>query len=256
MLADITDHRAALAFEKRGAGPALVIIHGIGGHKEDWADLATRLARRHTVYTVDMLGFGESPKTAPTITIGDQAAAIIALLDAEGLAEADIIGNSVGGWVAATVAADYPDRVRRLVLVDAAGFRAMFEGPPPVDFYPQDAEAMADLLAHVRHDPATHTPAFAEAALAAARASGDGQAAEAVGKGMFASPRLEDVADRVSAPTLVIWGAEDRLFPPAIADLVAGHVRGARKLLIPEAGHFPHLDNPPAFEAAVTGFLE
>ena len=87
------------------------------------------------------------------------------------------------------------------------------------------AEAMANLLDYVRHDPAARTPEAVEAALAASLANGDAQAAAAVGQGMFASPRLEEVAAQIAAPTLVVWGAEDRLFPPAIADLVVGLFR-------------------------------
>ncbi len=236
---------SVLAFDKCGSGPAVIIVHGIGGHKEDWAAVAAKLAPLHTVYAVDMLGFGASSKTGETITIADQVAALVALMDAEKISKADVIGNSVGGWVAATLAADHPDRVNRLVLSDAAGFKAMFDGPPPVEFYPQDAAQMTKLLQTVRFDPATHQPAYIAKALEASKASGDAQSAAAVGKGMFVSPRLEDVADRVTAPTLIIWGA----------DLVAGHIKGSRTVLIPKASHFPQLDNPAAFEAAVIEFL-
>jgi len=92
--------------------------------------------------------------------------------------------------------------------------------------------------------------------LARSLASGDAQAATAVGQGMFISPRLEDVAARIAAPTLVVWGQEDRLFPMAIADLVTGHIEGSRKLIVPNASHFPQLDNPAIFNAAVSDFLE
>jgi len=244
-----------LAYNRTGEGPAVVIIHGIGGHKEDWAGVAAALAAGHRVYTIDLLGFGGSSKTGDAITIADQVAAIVALLDAEGIAKADVLGNSLGGWVAATLAADHPDRTGQLVLVDAAGFKAMFEGEPPVNFYPATDAEMRNLLEHVRFDPAARTDAAVTEALAASIASGDVQAAAAVGKGMFVSERLEDVADRIAVPTLVIWGADDKLFPAGIADLVTGHIKGSRKLLIPNASHFPQLDNPAVFNAAVAEFL-
>ncbi len=244
-----------LAYAKTGHGPAVVVVHGVGGHKEDWAGVAEALAPHHTVYAIDMVGFGESSKTGDQITMEDQAAALAALLDDQELKTADLIGNSVGGWAAATFAAEHPDRVRRLVLVDAAGFKAMFEGPPPVDFYPQDTAAMSKLLQYVRYAPETHTEAYAETALAAFKATGDAQAEQAVGKGLFVSTRLEEVADKITAPTLVIWGAEDKLFPPVIADLVCGHVKGSHKVLIPNAGHFPQLDNPEVFNGALADFL-
>jgi len=245
-----------LAYLKTGTGPAVIVVHGIGGHKEDFAGLSASLAATNTVYAVDMLGFGGSSKDGEAITIADQVAAIVALMQKEGLAKTDLVGNSVGGWVAATFAATHPDMVDRLVLVDAAGFKAMFEGDAPVNFYPQTVEEMTKLLSYVRFTPDTQTEAYATAALAASQATGDVQAAAAVGKGMYVSERLEDVCDRIAAPTLVLWGAEDKLFPAAIADLVVGHTKGSTKQIIPNASHFPHLDNPDAFNAAVAAFLE
>lgn len=244
-----------LSYLKAGAGPAVVIAHGIGGHKEDWRDAMEALSVGHTVYAIDMIGFGGSPSDAPEITIASQAAAILALLDAESIATADLIGNSVGGWVAATFAAAYPDRIRRLVLVDAAGFKAMFEGPSPVNFYPDTVADMQKLLSFVRHAADAHGVAAAERALSTLKASGDASAADRIFAGMFASERLEDVADKIVAPSLIVWGANDALFPSAIADLIAGRVRQAKKVLIAEAGHFPHLDNPSAFHAAIASFL-
>ena len=256
MAQTLSNDAQTLSYDETGDGSAVVILHGIGGHKEDWAAVAAALAPRHRVFAVDMLGFGGSSKRGERITIDDQVAAVVALLDAHGVRTADLIGNSVGGWVAATFAAQHPDRTGKLVLVDAAGFRAMFDGAPPVEFYPDDEAAMAKLLSYVRADPRTQTPAFVRAALAAAHASGDAAAAGAVGRGMVVSTRLEDVLDAVTAPALVLWGADDKLFPPAIADLVCAHLKGARKELIPAASHFPQLDNPSAFTAVVAGFLD
>jgi len=244
-----------LAYLKQGRGPAVVIVHGIGGHKEDWQATMAVLAGQRTVYAVDMIGFGGSAKASKDITVRTQVEAVRALLDAEGVSRASLIGNSVGGWVAATFASLYPARVDKLVLADAAGFKAMFEGPSPVNFYPDSVAEMQQLLRTVAFNPAAHTPEFAQRALAALDASGDKQAAEAVFKGLFVSPRLEDVMPGIAAPTLVIWGAQDKLFPPGLADMISGNIRGSRKVLIDSAGHFPQLDNPPAFHKAVAEFL-
>jgi triacylglycerol lipase len=146
--------------------------------------------------------------------------------------------------------------MRRLVLVDAAGFKAMFEGPPPANFYPAAVEEMQKLLSLVLYSDFAHTRQFAEGALKSLQASGDGQAAERVFQGLFVSPRLEELMPEITTPTLVVWGAEDKLFPPVIADLVHGGIKGSSKVLIPKAGHFPHIDNPKAFLASVTDFLQ
>jgi pimeloyl-ACP methyl ester carboxylesterase len=253
--ASITVNGQPFAYLKQGSGPTVVIIHGIGGRKEDWQTTMATLAGSRTVYAVDMIGFGASGKTSKDITIRTQVEAVRALLDAEGINKASVIGNSVGGWVAATFASVYPARTDKLVLVDAAGFKAMFEGPSPVNFYPDNVADMRKLLSYVLVAPATQTPEFAERALAGLNASGDKMAAEAVFKGLFVSPRLEEVMPGITAQTLVIWGAQDKLFPPALADMVSSSIRGAKKQLVNNAGHFPQLDNPAAFNKTITEFL-
>lgn len=245
-----------LAYLQTGTGPAVVIIHGVGGHKEDWQGVAAALAGTHTVYAIDMLGFGASSKTGDDLSMTVQAAAVKALLEAEGLASADIVGNSVGGWVAATFAATYPGSVRRLILIDAAGFRAMFEGTPPVNFDPNDAAEMQALINITINSPVAQTPGLAEKALAAYIASGEKAIAAVWGKSLYISPRLEDLLPKIKAPTLVLWGAEDKLFPSILAGVFAGQIAGATAQLIPKAGHFPQIDAPEATTAAIVTFLE
>jgi triacylglycerol lipase len=257
----ITNHTLSieadsLAYLKSGTGPAVIIVHGIGGHKEDWREIMRALASRQTVYAIDMMGFGASSKTSAEITIATQVGAISALMTAEKLEKTDLIGNSVGGWVAAQFAATHAESTRRLVLVDAAGFEAMFEGPPPANFYPGTVEEMQKLLSLVRYSDLAHTRGFAERALKSLEASGDAQAAERVFQGLFVSPRLEELMPKITTPTLVVWGAEDKLFPPVIANLVHGGIKGSSTVLIPKASHFPHIDNPESFLAAVTDFLK
>jgi triacylglycerol lipase len=247
--------KSQIAVLKAGKGPALVIVHGIGGHKEDWVPVMKALSATHTVYALDMLGFGGSSKDLSEITIPMQAEAVRALLSQEKIASASFIGNSVGGWVTAAFAATYPQMVNRLVLVDAAGFKAMFEGPSPVNFYPATADEMSKLLQHVLYSDFAHSPEFATKALDGLKASGDAAAAEVVFKGLFASPRLEDVMPKITAPTLVVWGAQDKLFPAAVANLLEGSIKGSRKVLIDRASHFPQIDQPQVFIDTVATFL-
>ena len=245
-----------LAYLQTGIGPAVVIIHGVGGHKEDWEGVAAALAASHTVYAIDMLGFGASSKTGDDLSMTVQTAAVKALLDAEGLAKADIVGNSVGGWVAATFAATYPDRVNRLILIDAAGFKAMFEGTPPVNFDPNDVAEMQALINITINSPVAQTPGLAEKALAAYIASGEKAISATWGKSLYVSTRLEDLLPKITAPTLVLWGADDKLFPSVLAGVLAGQISGARSQLILNAGHFPQIDAPEATTSAIADFLK
>jgi hypothetical protein len=86
-----------LAYLSTGVGPAVVIVHGVGGHKEDWEGVATALAKTHRVYALDMLGFGGSSKNGDDLSMPVQADAIEALLDHHHIRHADLVGNSVGG---------------------------------------------------------------------------------------------------------------------------------------------------------------
>jgi triacylglycerol lipase len=210
-----------LAYAEMGTGPAVVIIHGVGGHKEDWAGVGAALASGYRVFAIDMLGFG----------------------------------NSVGGWVAATFAATYPDRVDRLVLIDAAGFKAMFEGAPPVNFDPGSPDEMQKLIDITINGPVARTPGLAEQAYARYVSSGEKAISATWGKSLFVSPRLEELFPKISAPTVVLWGADDKLFPSVLAAVFAGQINGARSELIPDAGHFPQIDQPDAISNAILAAL-
>jgi triacylglycerol lipase len=244
-----------LAYLTVGEGPAVVIVHGVGGHKEDWAGVAVALAASRCVFAIDMLGFGASSKSGEDLSMPVQAAAIAALLDEAGIEASDIVGNSVGGWVAATFAATYPARVNRLILIDAAGFAAMFEGPPPVNFDPGTVEEMQALIDITINSDIARTPGLAERALEGYVASGEKAITETWGRSLYLSPRLETLFPEIKAPTLVLWGEDDKLFPSVLAGVFAGQIAGARARLIPAAGHFPQIDQPEATTAAIVDFL-
>lgn len=246
---------AEQSYLKWGSGPAVVIVHGVGGHKEDWIGVSEALARSHTVYAVDMLGFGGSSRGAPDLRIPAQAAAIKALLGGEGVKTAAIVGNSVGGWVAATFAAEYPEATEKLVVIDPAGFAAMFQGEPPVNLFPDTLDQMKKLLGFVIHSSFAHTDAFAEEAFARFNAGGEKAIVPVLWPGLLASPTLEVVLPRVKAPTLVLWGQEDRLFPVALCPYITSLAPGATSTVIEQASHFAQIDQPAAVVRALQSFL-
>lgn len=247
---------ATYAYLKSGSGPALVIVHGVGGHKEDWEGVMTAFAATRTVYAVDMLGFGGSSRDAADLSMPGQARAIKALLDNEGAKQADLIGNSVGGWVTATFAATYPEMVRKLVVVDPAGFKAMFDGEPPVNLFPDDVGQMKKLLSYVLHSSFAQTDQFAADAFAKFQAGGEKAIVPRLFPALVGSPKLEEVCPKIKAPTLVIWGKEDKLFPVALAPYITGLIPGATPAIIDNASHFPQVDQPEAFTASAKTFLD
>lgn len=248
-----------VSYLKAGSGPALVIIHGLGGHKEDFAAVIKMLSAHYSVYAPDMLGFGGSSRTAPSIGPNAQAAMVKGLLDHENVKSAYIAGNSAGGWAAATFAQNYPTMVKKLALIDPAGLKVTLSGPPPVNFAPNSVGEMHALIAVTIASPFAQTPEFAEKALAGFKASGE---AASLGKlfADFQAPGntdkvLDAILPNVKAPTLVVWGAKDGLFPVALADIVVAQVPTAKKVVIADASHFSQIDDPAALAKALSEFF-
>jgi triacylglycerol lipase len=245
----------SLSYFSVGTGRTVVIVHGVGGHKEDWIEVASALANKRRVIGIDMLGFGESSKNGDDLSMPVQAAAIRALLEHHNVERADLVGNSVGGWVAATFAAQYPDRLNRLLLVDPAGFKAMFEGTPPVNFDPNNPDEMEAVIEITINSAAANKDGLARKAFEAYVKSGEKAISGTWSRSLFTSTRLEELFPKITTPTLVLWGAEDKLFPSVLAEVFSAQISGSNKLLIPDAGHFPHIDNPQATIKALSDYL-
>jgi pimeloyl-ACP methyl ester carboxylesterase len=180
----------------------------------------------------------------------------LALLDFYKVSKASVVGNSVGGWVAASFAATYPDRLSKLILIDAAGFKAMFEREPPVNFDPNNADEMQKLIDFTINSTVAKSPGLAQRAFENYVASGEKAIAQTWGKSLFISARLEELFPKITAPTLVVWGADDRLFPSMLAEGFASQINGAQSKLISNAGHFPQIDQPEVTTAVIASFLK
>ena len=115
---------------------------------------------------------------------------------------------------------------------------------------------MKKLLGFVLASDFAHTDDFAAKAFAGFQASGEKSIEARLYPQLFGSDRMETVMPKVKAPTLVIWGQEDKLFPAALAPYIASLTPGARSLIIEHASHFPQVDNPKALEAALIDFLK
>lgn len=254
----------ALAVQELGAGPPLLVLHGLLGQGRNWASLAKPLAARRRVLLVDLRNHGRSPHR-PEMSYPAMAADLAALLDRLGLARASFLGHSMGGKAAMVLACTAPERVDRLVVVDVA----------PVDYGPRpDFEAY--LRAMLAIDPARFTRrAEVEAALAEVVPDPRIRA--------FLASNLDTRDGRLAwLPNLGALLASLRALagfpadlPPAPAGLPVLAIRGGRsdyvrpdhepafRRLFPalrletvtEAGHWVHADAPAAVLALLEGFL-
>jgi pimeloyl-ACP methyl ester carboxylesterase len=252
-----------LPYLEGGRGQTLVLVHGFGGDKDNFTRLARHLTPHLRLVVPDLPGFGEASRDPEArYRIGDQVARLRLFLVALGLERCHLGGNSMGGFIAAQYAATWPDAVQSLWLLDAAGCAAAYDNAigrrylasgevPLLVRTPADFDALfpvvmqhAPWLPHsLRHelarravaDFALHTRIFREFARE--------------------SPTLEERYGAIRAPTLIVWGREDRMLNPAAATVMAARIARNELILMPDTGHLPMVERPRAVAADYRRFL-
>lgn len=247
------------------AGPAsgepLLMMHGIGGNAGGWAEQFGPLSEGHRLIAWDAPGYGESDDVATdTPEVGDFAEAAVALLDAAGIERCALLGHSLGGLVAARLAATHPSRVTRLILADCSSGHASYPAEERERMLKNRNDPLAkdDPLAYGRKRAPNvfskgASPELVERGarvLAQIRSPGFQRAAHLVANGDI----FPDLAS-IAAPTLVLCGTDDRVTPEALNQRIAAGIRGARYKSIPDAGHWTFLEKPAAFNRDVLEFL-
>lgn len=250
-----------IAFWEAGAGPPLVLLHGIGSNGESFAPQLVGLADRFRVVAWDAPGYGGSddhPLAKPTPR--DYAAVAAGLIAALGLARVHVVGQSLGSLMAGALARHHPQRVDRLILASpAGGYRLGPDAPyPPAlqtrldDMAQLGPTGMADrrakLIAGPNADDAT--VAAVHRVLAQTRPDGYRQAVELLKQGDL----LAD-ARHIAAPTLVACGDLDTVTPPERSRAIAAAIPGARYQSLGPVGHGCYIEDPAGFNATVAGFL-
>ena len=245
-----------LRFLEAGSGPPLVLVHGLGSNaRQDWGRLVPILARRFHVVAPDLPGFGESEKPpAADYSIRMQVAALGAFMDARGIARARVAGLSMGGWIVSRFAGEHPERVERLLVVDAAGMRPERPDVPAEVLLPRDEEGVRRLVAAVRHN-APAPPSFVARDLLVRLLGQQWVVRRALESMRDGSDWLNGSLRRADMPVLVVWGEQDALIPVAYGAALAGEFPRARLVVLDGCGHVPMSDCPEAFDGAVIPFL-
>ncbi len=241
-----------LSLQRAGEGAPLLYLHGTDGLAE-WPALLDRLAERFDVIAPDHPGFGASPAPGWLDEVSDVAYLYLDALARLGLMGVHLVGHSLGGWIALEMAVRSCERLRSLTLIASAGIHV--KGVPKADIFMLDPEEQARL-------------AYADAALgdaAAARVGAEKYEELAIlnriasarygWQPRFFNPRLERWLHRVVVPTQIIWGAHDRIIPPAYGEALQRLIPGATLTMIPRAGHLPHIEHASAVADAITAFL-
>jgi pimeloyl-ACP methyl ester carboxylesterase len=248
---DLHGHQVQL-FEG-GSGEPILYLHGAGTF--GWMPVHDLLAEEHRVLLPVHPGFGASGGLEAIETIEDLVFHTLDVLDALGLERTDVVGLSLGGWLAAELALRHPDRVKRLVLADAPGVR--LPGVPMGDVFMASPPQARRLLFHEPESelargflPDTPPPDRVEVTLRGREA-----AARLLWNPAQHYRKLTGRLWRIKTPTLVVWGAEDRLIPLPYGEAWARAVPGARLRVIERCGHLPPLERPERFAGVVLDFL-
>ncbi|MDG5485357.1 alpha/beta fold hydrolase [Mycolicibacterium gadium] len=268
----LTLHGNRVAYLDEGAGDVLLLIHGIGGSSDCWRNVVHKLAERHRVIAVDLLGHGQSDKPRGDYSLGAFAVWLRDFLDALHIREVTVVGHSFGGGVALQFAHQHKEYCRRLVLVSSGGLGPDLGRLLRMLSLP-GAEIALQLLAS---RPAVEVgKALRKRALSSGRdvtrysETLKGQAALSDRRSRAAFLRtLRSVVDhrgqavcaldrlRADLPTLIIFGDEDRCIPVAHAHSVHQAIPGSELHVIPGVGHQPQVQCPDLVARLVSEFAD
>lgn len=238
-------------YEVHGSGPVLMLTHGYSATAQMWRGQIGPLSDKHTLILWDMRGHGESdyPHDQSAYSEDHTIADMAALLDHAGAKTAIVGGLSLGGYMSLAFHRRHPGRVRALLIIDTG---PGFKKDAARDAWNQNARTRADTLE--ADGLATLTAGSAERAYAVHR-SADGLAKAARGMLTQRDAAVIESLPAIKVPSLVVVGANDTPFLAA-SDYMAAKIPGARKVIIPDAGHAANIDQPKAFNAAILSFLE
>lgn len=245
-----------LYYVKEGVGPNIVFIHSLGADFSMWRDQFAAFEKRYCCIAFDLRGHGGSSYTGP-FSVGDLAMDLKAGLDQIGIHETHIVGIAMGGPIAFSFAAEWPDMVRSLVIANSfVDMRDAAMGR--IDATKKRLEGMSMFefgkeYAATRLMPDTPRDLFVE--LAEAIAEVEPEAYIDTLRAIFESEFTAELS-KVDAPTLVLFGDEDTVTPEHHSVMIRDGIKGAVMQVIAGAGHLSNLDKPDEFNAAIAKFLE
>lgn len=238
----------------QGKGRPLLFLHGVDYFAQQIPFL-DRLAEQFQVIAPRHPGFGATARPAWMRTVGDIAYLYLDLIDRLALDDVILVGSSFGGWVALEMAVRSTARLSGVVLIDTLGLK--FGGRDEVEITDIHTLSAADVVAHNFADPA-NAPNYAETGdMALEEVARDREAAVLYGWRPFMhNPGLRHWLHRVTVPSLVVWGEQDRIVKPAYGAHLTQRLRRATFAPIPAAGHYPQIEQPEKVAQAIEAFAK
>lgn len=248
-----------------GDKPALVLVHGLANSIEIWDRVMPRLAERFRVIAFDLPGFGAASRPDAAYDAPFFAEQLLAVLDTLDLPHAHLVGSSLGASVIMRLSDSALDRIDRVVLAAPGGFGRRTHPLMRLPALPLIGDRLGRptpfnnelTLKLAMHDSAQVTPKLLELTNRYASVPGSDRSFVRTlqsGVGLFGSKDRHGAA-RLDRPALVMWGRQDRVFPPMYAHRALALLPQSTLCLIDRCGHYPHWERPDAFADAVEGFL-
>jgi pimeloyl-ACP methyl ester carboxylesterase len=256
-----------------GSGPAIVFVHGLSGSWPNWLEQLPVFAQDHRVIAMDLPGFGHSPMPHERITISAYARTLDGLLETLGVSAATVVGNSMGGFVSTELAIAYPQRVERLVLVSAAGISTyrhrdverlepyLRRLAPMIAVYTGWTATRSDWVAsrrglrNITLGFVTRHPGRLPAALAAEQLRGAGKPGFMQALRANIDYPISERLPEIACPTLIVWGAEDKVIPVTDASVFEELIPNSRKVIFEDTGHMAMLERPASFNRLLGDFI-
>ena len=195
------------------SGPVVVLVHGLGGRAEDWRNLAPYfVSAGFRVYMPDLLGYGRSEKPADfSYSVRDEADVLMGFFDALGLKQVNLGGWAMGGWIVQIVASTHPERVRRLMLIDAAG---IYKEPDwNTDLFMSKTPAQLNQLEALLMPHPPRIPGFVAQDILRVTARRSWVIKRALDTMLTGKDVTDDLLPKLQMPVLILWGKEDRITP-------------------------------------------
>jgi pimeloyl-ACP methyl ester carboxylesterase len=251
----------------------MVFVHGLSGSWPNWLEQLPVFAREHRVIAIDLPGFGHSPMPAEKLSIAGYARTLDLLLGQLGIDAAALVGNSMGGFIAAELAIAFPQRVERLALVSAAGIsthqhRGSGHAMPTLRRLERillassawtasksDAVARRARLRESALSVVARHPGRLPAPLAAEQLRGAGKPGFIQGLEAVLDYDIRERLGEIACPTLIVWGDRDRLISVRDADVFAELIPNSRKVVFADTGHVAMLERPDEFNALLERFM-
>jgi pimeloyl-ACP methyl ester carboxylesterase len=219
------------------SGPPVVLVHGLGGRSEDWRDLAPYVAKAgYRVYLPDLIGYGQSERLAGfSYSVSDEARIVVGFLDALGLNQVNLGGWSMGGWIVQRVAAEHPERVRKLMLFDSAGLYVKPDWNTGL-FTPVSAAELAELDALLMpHPPAV--PSFVARDILRTSSQNAWIIRRALASMLTGRDTTDQLLPHLKMPVLIVWGQVDQITPLSEGQAMHQLISQSQLAMVPGCGH-------------------